>query len=224
MSEIKEWWLQTPEEGTTLINKLIQETNILKEEQRALELKAENKKKEITNIIKSKWYANPDKFNTDLVDIQNTSVIKLEKRYDEVWFFSEWLAGVEKDGKYWFIDKTWKEVTPCKYDEIYDFEEWFAAVNKNGKWGFINTKWEEVTPCEYDEVRNFSKWFAVVEKNGKYWFINRDGTLIINLVYNAPFIEKIDEKLHITWYDKVGNKLDNYILDIPADLSLSDEE
>jgi len=48
------------------------------------------------------------------------------------------LAGVEKNGKWGFIDKTGKEVIPCTYDYAESFSDGLAKVTINGKANFID--------------------------------------------------------------------------------------
>ncbi|OFX37723.1 MAG: hypothetical protein A2X08_04630 [Bacteroidetes bacterium GWA2_32_17] len=84
---------------------------------------------------KDKWgYCKPDK------------TIVIPCIYDFAYRFKEGYARVEKNGKYGFINKEGKELTPF-YDIAYSFSEGYAPVKKNGKWGFINKSgveyWED---------------------------------------------------------------------------------
>ena len=65
-------------------------------------------------------------------------------KYNSVYDFSEGLAGVETNDKWGFVNKSGKEVIPCKYDDVYDFSEGLAGVKMNGKWGFVNKSGKEV--------------------------------------------------------------------------------
>ena len=107
--------------------------------------------------------------------------VKTFTRYDFAGDFSEGFAEVKLNGKYGFIDKTGREVIPCKYDDAESFHEGFAAVKLNGKYGFIDKTGREVIPCKYDYTFKFSEGFAAVELNGKYGFIDKKGKpLLIN--------------------------------------------
>ena len=108
-------------------------------------------------------------------------IVKTFTRYDFAGDFSEGFAEVKLNGKYGFIDKTGREVIPCKYDDAESFHEGFAAVKLNGKYGFIDKTGREVIPCKYDYTFKFSEGFAAVELNGKYGFIDKKGKpLLIN--------------------------------------------
>ena len=66
--------------------------------------------------------------------------VKTFTRYDFAGDFSEGFAEVKLNGKYGFIDKTGREVIPCKYEAAGEFSEGLAAVKLNGKYGFIDKK------------------------------------------------------------------------------------
>ena len=53
-----------------------------------------------------------------------------------------------REGKWGYIDKTGREVIPCKYDSAVNFREGLAIVYKSGKWGFIDKTGRKVAPYE----------------------------------------------------------------------------
>ena len=57
--------------------------------------------------------------------------------YDSISNFGEELCGVKKDGKWGFIDKTGKVVTPINstYDRVESFHQGLCPVIKDEKWG-----------------------------------------------------------------------------------------
>ena len=65
---------------------------------------------------------------------------------------SDGLFGVQLDDKWGFIDKSGKEVIPCKYDVIEGFDEGLARVLRDDKFGFIDKSGKEVIPCKYDKI------------------------------------------------------------------------
>ena len=91
--------------------------------------------------------------------------------YDYASDFSEGLAGVAKNGKYGYIDKTGKEVISIEFDYVSDFREDLVVVKKNKKLGYIDKTGKEVIPIEFDDANNFREGLAAVEKNGKYRYI-----------------------------------------------------
>jgi serine/threonine protein kinase len=94
-----------------------------------------------------------------------------------------YLAAVKFNGKWGFIDKTGKEVIPCKYDYAAHFSEGFAAVELNGKYGYIDKTGKKVIPCKYDAADHFSEGLAAVELNGKWGHINKTGKEVIPCKY-----------------------------------------
>jgi len=113
-------------------------------------------------------------------------------KYNRVGNFSEGMAAVcigkYPDEKWGFIDKTGKEVVPCKYfypssplstDQNPRFSEGLARVcvsdenrsksaNYWGKYGFIDQTGKEVIPIQYDTAGDFSEGLAMVGvKNGR---------------------------------------------------------
>lgn len=81
---------------------------------------------------------------------------------------------VQKDGKWGFLNKQGKEMSPFVYDEIQmsDFEGGFVRVCKNGKWGYVNDKCEEM--CEF--VYEFD-WRNFLRLGDKLYKPNADGVL-----------------------------------------------
>lgn len=85
-------------------------------------------------------------------------------KYDDIGFFSEGFAAVEKDGMYGFIDKTGKLVIPTIYEYVQPFSEGLAAVNRDGKWGFIDKKGKMVIPANFYFVSRFNEGLASFDK------------------------------------------------------------
>jgi hypothetical protein len=121
----------------------------------------------------------------------NTAIQKAEKeksfreKYDFVGNFWGWFARVKLNGKWGYIDKTGKEITPLKYDDVeMDFSESLAWVELNGKYGYINKTGKEVIPLKYDWADSFSENVACVRLNGKYGCIDNTGKEITPLKYD----------------------------------------
>ena len=114
-----------------------------------------------------------------------------QRSSDEVVGFAEWgylyrsfvvIYRVKKDGKYGFIDRTGKEVTPCIYENASDFEGFIAKVKKDGLWGCIDEKGKEVVPCIYEYV-NTDSVFVMVRKNNKFGYVDKEGKEVVPCVY-----------------------------------------
>ena len=83
----------------------------------------------------------------------------------------------DDNGKWGFIDKTGKVVSPCRWMHIENFSEGLASVeDDNGKYGFIDKTGKVVIPCKWDGAGNFHEGLAwVIDDNGKYGFIDKTG-------------------------------------------------
>ena len=96
-----------------------------------------------------------------------------ESRYGEEDKFAEYFEACV-EGKWGFLNKQGKEMSPFVYDEIQmsDFEGGFIRVCKNGKWGYVNDKFEEM--CEF--VYEFD-WRYFLRLGDKLYKPNADGVL-----------------------------------------------
>ena len=98
--------------------------------------------------------------------------------YEDAKAFSDGLAGVQKDGKYGYIDKEGKVIIPFEYDDAKSFSEGLAAVKKDGKYGFVDKEGNEVIPFMFSQVYDFHNGlvYAHIEENwvsGDYY--NKSG-------------------------------------------------
>ena len=100
------------------------------------------------------------------------SLVSISKYGEEIKFAKYFEACIE--GKWGFLNKQGKEMSPFVYDEIQmrDFEGGFVRVCKNGKWGYVNDKCEEM--CEF--VYEFD-WWSCLRLGDKLYKPNADGVL-----------------------------------------------
>jgi hypothetical protein len=108
--------------------------------------------------------------------------------FREVFGFSEGLAEVWKNGKYGYIDKTGKKITPIIYDQAYRFSKGVGLVEKNGKYGFIDKNGNEITPIIYDNAHaGFHEGLKIVKKDGKYGYIDTTGKEVTPIIYDRVY-------------------------------------
>lgn len=67
----------------------------------------------------------------------NDKKVTVPCSYEDIWYFKNGLAHVQKNGRHGFIDNRGKEVIPFNYEDAHDMSEGLAAVKQNGKWGFV---------------------------------------------------------------------------------------
>lgn len=106
---------------------------------------------------------------------------------------SEGLIGVQRDGKYGFIDRSGREVIPCTYDEIGLFQQGRTLVRKGDKYGIIDTAGRIILPIEYDNRTPkgmkymYYDSLALVEKDGKLGFVDLDGNLAVPFYFEEAY-------------------------------------
>jgi hypothetical protein len=175
----------------------------------------------------------------------------LEKAYSAILHFSDGMAAVQingsgadmynEDGKWGFIDKTGKEVVPCKYSLEYQenigyeayFSEGLVAVIQDDQLGFIDKTGKTIVSFRYYSyhsagvVPKFSEGLARVSVNsareGEKWgFVDNTGKEVIPCIYDyvCPFSEGLAA---VRKGDKYGfiNKDGQQV--IPVDYNMTEE-
>ena len=101
--------------------------------------------------------------------------------------------GVQRDGRYGFLDRQGHEVIPCIYDETGLFVDNRTLVARDGKYGIIDTNGTVVLPLEYEnqtphgEKYVYYDGLALVEKDGKLGYVDIDGKLVIPMYFDQAF-------------------------------------
>jgi hypothetical protein len=70
-------------------------------------------------------------------------------------YFSDGLMPMPRDGKWGFVDRSFKFVIEPQFDWAEPFSESRAVVQLGRKWGYIDTKGKIVIPIKYDLVWHF---------------------------------------------------------------------
>ena len=117
--------------------------------------------------------------------------IFLQRKYDWVSSFSQGRCAVCQGEKYGYIDRSGKEIIPCRYDFASDFAEGLAGIQINRLWGVIDISGSEIVSPRYDAVSPFSEGLASVRRNHLWGFIDASGREVISTRYDyessAPF-------------------------------------
>ncbi len=109
----------------------------------------------------------------------------VEFRAEEIFKESEGLIGIQRDGKFGFVDNRGRLRIANRYEGIGEFHDGLAPVKLLGKWGFINKADEiEIQPT-YDIARNFHQHVAQVSRKGKFGLINAAGKELLELQYDS---------------------------------------
>lgn len=123
-----------------------------------------------------------------LLDADRKELTKV--KYDSIGDFREGFALVKMDNKFGFIDLLGQELGPITYNKALGFSEGLATVINAGHWSYINKKGEEFPVyyggfMNYQYVDSFSGGLCLVYKDKKYGFVNKNGTLILQLIYDS---------------------------------------
>ena len=122
------------------------------------------------------------------------------------------LYRVCREGKWGYIDKTGREVIPCKYGYALAFCEGLAIVWKSDKCGYIDNTGREVIPCQYDDAYNFHEGLAIVRKSGKYGFIDKTGREVVPCQYDDVWdscegLTRVRKSGKYGYIDKTGREV-----------------
>ncbi len=118
------------------------------------------------------------------VDFKTMKPVLYKKEYDMAKLFYKELARVGKydnkgNLKMGVIDKTGKEIIPCKYDDVGEhnimYNTELIKVKINNKYGFVDKAGNEVIPAKYDGAEGFYDGIAIVEINDCEIYINENG-------------------------------------------------
>lgn len=104
--------------------------------------------------------------------------------YEEASDFHNGFAVVKRDGRYGYLDKDGREITPV-YKEARYFANDHAPV-KDKKWGVIDSSGMITVPCRYDDAGPFfSEGLLAVKKDNRWGFIDPAGKEVVPLMYRA---------------------------------------
>ncbi len=111
--------------------------------------------------------------------VNRTGKFVLEPQYEQALPFSDFLAGVKKDGKWGYINGEGKFVIEPRFENAFLFSDGAAAVQENSKWGFINRAGKFLVEPKYESAGIFRQGLAAVQWEGKWGFISKDGEMVV---------------------------------------------
>ncbi|MDP8078680.1 WG repeat-containing protein [Phocoenobacter skyensis] len=114
--------------------------------------------------------------------------------YDDVDFYWDKVAIVQKDHKYGLMDMQGKPLTEVKYDDFYWISEDLLAVKKAKFWGLLDIKGKELSAFKYDKIRilscgcsnesDLNKNVLKAVMNGKLGLIDKTGKKLTEFIYD----------------------------------------
>lgn len=120
-----------------------------------------------------------------LINIEGQVIVDAEVDYDEIYYPSNGLCQVSKDGKSGYIDENGRLAIPLKYEGTYEFSDNGLAfvLCENGLGGYINKDDEFVIQPTLESGSTFEFGLAAVSKNEEYIFIYENGNKAINKTF-----------------------------------------
>lgn len=100
-------------------------------------------------------------------------------KYEEIGLLKEDRIYIKRDGKYGFIDSSFKEVIPCKFEEVTHFSGGIAGFKLNSKWGILNNTGKILVPPTYESIKYPSEGMMGVQKNNQWGLVDKTGRLVI---------------------------------------------
>ncbi len=116
--------------------------------------------------------------------INRTEPPKL-KNLEQIFQVSEGLRGIQRDGKFGFVDERGRLRVANRYDAIGEFHEGVAPVKLIGKWGFVNSTDQVVINPNYEKVGAFIDGIALATRNGKAGVIDKKGNTVLGFQYDS---------------------------------------
>lgn len=125
-----------------------------------------------------------------LYDIVTTS------KYGYEYLFEHGLIKVKRNNKYGVIDKTGKEIVPCKFSYVEISNHYIEIEDKSSGYriyGIYNHDGKEIIPCAHTQINIGPKSIALKTPNKKdsYGIISEDGSILLQCKYRhtKPFYE-----------------------------------
>lgn len=123
------------------------------------------------------------------IDYQGRIVNRVEApaigNVERVFQASEGLRGIQRDGKFGFIDDRGRLRIANRYDDVGEFREGVAPFKLIGKWGFLSPTDQVIINPNYEKVSNFQNGLAIVYRNGKSGVITKTGSPILSFQYDS---------------------------------------
>lgn len=123
------------------------------------------------------------------IDYEGHLIARIEppkvSNVERVFPMSEGFRGIERDGKFGFIDDRGNLRIANRYDDIGEFQEGLAPFKLIGKWGFLNKSDQVIIQPNYDKVSPFRNGLSIVFRNGKCGVIDKKGTTHLKLQYDS---------------------------------------
>jgi len=103
-------------------------------------------------------------------------------------YCNEGFCGVQKDGKWGFIDHSGKLAIPNQFSSVGPFIEGLARVQLGNLVGYIDKSGQYVINPQFSSAGDFHGGLAAVNGDGGWGFINKAGTFVIKPHFQSASI------------------------------------
>jgi WG containing repeat len=141
----------------------------------------------------------------------STHSTSLNELTEQIFEESEGYRGIQRDGRFGFIDSRGRLRVANRYEGIGKFKYGLAPVKILGKWGFVNAEDKIIINPSYEQVEEFTDGISISKRNGKWGVIDLAGKVLFEFRYDS-IISSADKLILIQnkkrgLADKKGNVL-----------------
>lgn len=140
------------------------------------------------------------------IDKSGYRVLATKIEIEDLYSLSEGYAVAKINGKYGYIDSSFKKHS-FKYEDATSFFNGIAAVKKDGKWALINSKFDLLTDFIYNDVLRDDA--NICSRQGVVFFLTENGYCLVNSLGKVFTTETYDDA-HVFYSDfaavKKGDK------------------
>ena len=128
----------------------------------------------------------------------------IEPQWEDAIGFHKGLAGVQRNGKWGFIDKTGKVMIEPRWDEVSNFRHELALVKEDKKFGFIDRTGRIVIEPQWDIAKYYweTHWNMEGQDGNEpfYWLVARQEKPESDQARSKPTIR-------VLWLDSAGKQI-----------------
>ena len=138
----------------------------------------------ISELLDDNYYILISKNYYSLIDKLGKVIIPEYSQFQKIFPFKGEFIGIQKDGKYGYIDRNNKLRIANQYEYVGTWSEGLGPVMLRGKWGFVDRLERLVVQPYYDQVTPFEDGITIVEKDGLFGLVDTQGRELLPLAYH----------------------------------------
>lgn len=116
--------------------------------------------------------------------INESGLLMIPNRYEDVMPFSEGRAGIKIRNKWGFIDRSDRIVIQPVFDRAQPFTKGLSKVSQKNKWGLIDKDGKILVPVRYDSVHVLATGRVLIQSDGYFGLADLDGNVLLHTKYD----------------------------------------